>query len=128
MIDNHGYEILAKSTLVKAEVINDAIHGEPKEILPAARDYLIDLHVIIAKMKGMPKWSPKVAALTEVTKSGVEYNKALGEAFDQMLDSEDESDERYRALKANLLTQARLLNHKIEELERHTNANRIRLL
>ncbi len=113
------YELLIKSTAFKAEVLSAALRSEPREILPAARDYLIDAHLTIAQMDRMPELSKRFGALGEVTKQTVEYNKALSEAFDQMLESKEEGDARYLALKAGLLKQAKLVDDKIAELDRH---------
>jgi len=118
------YELLIKTTAVKAEILNAAIRSEPKEILPAARDYVIDAHLTIANMEKMPEWSKRFGAFAEVTKRAVEYNKSLGEAFDQMLENKEEGDQRYRELKASLLKQAIMVNHKIAELERHLHTYR----
>lgn len=116
------YEILAKSTVVKAEILNAAMHSKQEEILPAARDYLIDLHLTIAKLETMPKNVQRAGHFAEVIKRGVEYNKALGEAFDQMIDATDENDERFRAQKTTLLVQAKLIAHKITALEHEVQA------
>jgi hypothetical protein len=116
-IKNDGYQLLAKSTIVKVEVIKAAMNGDKKEVLRSAASYLWDLHITIAKMKLMPEKMQHAGTLGEIAKSAFEYNEALGEAFNGMLESEEEGDERYIALRTTLLKQARKLSAKISELE-----------
>ena len=117
LIKNDGYQLLAKSTIVKVEIIKAAVNGDKKEVLRSAASYLWDLHTTIAKMKLMPEKMQHAGALGEIAKSAFEYNEALGEAFDGMLESEEEGNERYIELRATLLKQAKKLSAKIAELE-----------
>ena len=116
-IKNDGYQLLAQSTVVKVEIIKAAMNGDQKEVVNTAGSYLYDLHTTIAKMERMPERSKQAAALAEIAKRAFEYHKALGEAFDGMLDSEEEGDERYIQLRTTLLKQAKMVSAKIAELE-----------
>jgi hypothetical protein len=118
-------EILAKSFIVKGEIINAAMHTGPKEILPLARDYVVDLHIAIAKLESMPKKSKHLADVAEVMKRAVEYNRSLGETFDEIIDIEEEDEQRYLALKATLIRQAKMISHKIAALERQVHSMKV---
>jgi hypothetical protein len=119
LIRDEGYELLAQSTVVKAEIIREAMNGDGKQIPRTAGNYLLDLHVTIAKMKGMPDRIRHGAAIAEIAKGAFEYHKGVGEAFDEMLNSEEEDNERYIQQKANLLKLAKRVSAKIAELERY---------
>jgi hypothetical protein len=119
LIHNEGYELLAQSTVVKAEIIREAMNGDGKQIPKTAGNYLLDLHMTIAKMKGMPDRIKHGAAIAEIAKGAFEYHKGIGEAFDEMLNSEEEENESYIQQKANLLRLAKRMSAKIAELERY---------
>jgi hypothetical protein len=123
-IGNDGYQLLAQSTVVKVEIIKAAMNGDQKGVVKTAGGYLYDLHTTIAKMERMPDRSKQAGALAEIAKRAFEYHNALGEAFDGMLDSEEEGDERYIQLRTNLLKQAKLVSGKIAELELYIQAHK----
>jgi len=119
LIHDEGYELLAQSTVVKAEIIREAMNGDGKQIPKTVGNYLLDLHMTIAKMKGMPDRIKHGAAIAEIAKGAFEYHKGIGEAFDEMLNSEEEENESYIQQKANLLRLAKRMSAKIAELERY---------
>lgn len=121
-IQNDGYKLLAKSAIVKVEVIKGAMNGDQKEVMKSAASYLYDLHVELAKMRGMPTRLKQAAPVAEIAKRAFEYHQALGEAFDEMLENEQQGSERYIALRASLLKQAKKISAKIAELERYVHS------
>ena len=118
-----GYKILARSTVAKGEIIYGAMNKDEEGIKKSAASYMIDLHATLGdeaaeKMSGAGKNAMGgTAAFLKIAKSSFEYNEALGKAFDQLLDADEEDEERFRSLKANLLVQAKLLSNKIKELD-----------
>lgn len=119
LIHNEGYELLAQSTVVKAEIIREAMNGDAKQIPRTAGNYLLEMNVTIAKMKGMPKKIQHGAAIADIAKSAFEYHEAIGNAFDEMLNSQEEESQSYMQQKANLLRMAKRVSVKIAELERY---------
>jgi hypothetical protein len=120
-IHDKGYELLADSMIVKAEVIHAAMNNEPKEVTIKAAGYAWDLNKKIAQIGlehvGREKTSKAVGLFAETAKLTFEYNEALGKVFDDMLDNEEEGDQRYVSLKASLLKQAKRVSGQISALE-----------
>jgi hypothetical protein len=110
-----GAEILTKTTVVKAEIINGAMNHDEEGIIKSAVSYSYDLNTTLAEMTG--KKGEAGAALAKVAKSAFEYNEQIGKAFDQLIDDDLESLERAYALKRNIVHQAKLLSQKIDEME-----------
>lgn len=120
-IHDEGYKLLAKSMIVKGEVIHAAMNSEPEEVTRKAAGYLYDLHVTLAKMgfkhAGRVKTEKAVGLLAETAKRAFEYNETLGKVFEGMLESQEEGDQRYISLKTTLLKQARRVSAQISALE-----------
>jgi len=108
-----AYEILLKTTAVKVEVIHDAINGDHEGVVKTAASYVYDLHTKIAEMLE----AERLAAFAEIAKQTFEYNEQIGKAFDEMLESGEQSEEQYRMLKATISSQAKRLSAKIKLLE-----------
>jgi hypothetical protein len=122
---DEGYKLLAKSMFVKAEVIHAAVNHKPKDVQKKAASYLYDMHLKLAEMTldhaKHTKTKHAVHLLADTAKRAFEYNEALGEIFDGMLEAEEEGDQRYVELRTSLLKQARMLSGKISALERAVN-------
>lgn len=113
-IDNKGYELLTKSTVVKVELIHGAMNEDKEGLLKTAISYLYDLHTAIAEIAD----AKKTAAFAEIAKSAFEYNEQVGNAFEELLEGDVESRTQYLSLKATISHQARQLSRTIGELEK----------
>jgi hypothetical protein len=112
-VENDGYQIVIKTTAVKAEIINSAMNGDREGVVKTAATYVYDLHAKIGDMMG----AKKVAVFAEIAKQTFEYNEQIGKAFDEMLESSERSEEQFRMLKATISSQAKRLSEKINALE-----------
>ena len=110
---NTGYDILTKSTVAKAEIINSAMNQDPKGIMKTATSYVYDLHTTMADIGG----AKKTAAFGEIAKKTFDYNEKLGTAFDEAIQNDWESTERYLSLKRTIANQAKRISASIQELE-----------
>jgi hypothetical protein len=113
--NNKAAKILTKSAVVKVEVIKGAMNHDGEGIIKSAVNYTYDLNVEIAEMTG--EKGEAGAAFAKVAKSAFEYNEQIGKAFDQLIDDDEESQERADALKRTLVLRAKLLSKQIDEME-----------
>ncbi len=113
---NKGTQLLAKSAVVKVEVIRGAMNHDEEGVIKSGLTYAYDMNTTAAEMTG--EKGEAVAAVMKVGKSAFEYNEQIGKAFDQLIDDDLESEERFHEAKANLVNQAKRLSKTIEELER----------
>ena len=111
-----GVKLLAKSSVVKVEVINNAMNQDAKGVMKSAASYTRDLHTTVFKEAGFKK-TAAVGEMTKIAQSAFTYNEQIGKAFDEMLQGSSESEERYQSLKTTILTQARQLSKRIAEME-----------
>jgi hypothetical protein len=111
-----GVKLLAKSTVVKVEVINNAMNQDAKGVTKSAASYIRDLNTTAFKEAGFKK-TAAVGEVTKIAQSAFTYNEQIGKAFDEMIQGSSESEERYQMLKTTILTQARQLSKRIAELE-----------
>lgn len=114
--NNDGYRILTQTTVVKVEVIRAAMNEDKEGLMKSAGSYLIDLHVAIAEST-KKVGAERVAAFVKISKDAFEYNEKVGNAFDELLDGDRETAERYLSLKTSLVHQARRLSRTIAELQ-----------
>jgi hypothetical protein len=113
---NPTAEILTKSTVVKVEIIKGALNHDHEEVIRSGASYLADLHATVAEMTKSDT-GETVAAFTRVAKSAFEYNDQIGKAFDQLIEDDQESKERFESLKRNLERDARRLSQQISKME-----------
>ena len=127
LIDDEGYGILAKSMIVKGEIIHAAMNNDREEVVKDAAKYGYELHAKIAelglKSAGHNKTGKAVKLFTDTAKRAFEYNEELGKVFDEMIESQEEGDQRYISLKTTLLKQAKRIAAQISELERTVGAD-----
>jgi hypothetical protein len=110
-------KVLAKSTVVKAEIIVNAMNSDTKGLVKSAASYTLDLHAIAFKEAGLKRLAG-IAELTKVAQSAFTYNEQIGKAVNETLAVSSESEERYQALRATIVRQARVLSARIAALER----------
>jgi hypothetical protein len=113
--DNKGAELLTKTTVVKVEIIKGALNSDKEGVIKSGVSYIYDLHTSIAEMTG--RKGEVGAAFAKIAKGAFEYNDQIGKAFDEIIDNEQESRERFESLKRNLVRQAQQLSRKIFEME-----------
>ncbi len=111
--DSEAVEISTKLAVAEVEVVNSAMNQDEKGVITTAATYLYDLHTTIGEMIG---WK-KTATFAKIAESAFNYNEELGKAFDEMLESTNEANERYSVLKTNLLIQAKNISKRIVEME-----------
>jgi hypothetical protein len=115
---NEGYRIATKSAVVKVEIIKSAMNGDKEGLLKSAASYLYDLHTTLgdlAENAGVKR----VSAFAKIAKDAFEYNEKTGEAFEELLQGDLETQERYHALKTTLIHQARRLSATIDDLDEY---------
>jgi len=117
-----GVKLLAKSTVVKVEVINNAMNQDAKGVMKSAASYVRDLNTTAFKEAGFEK-TAAVGELTKIAQSAFTYNEQVGKAVDEMIQGSSENEERYQSLKTTILTQARQLSKRIAEFEQLTKSS-----
>jgi hypothetical protein len=106
-------KLIIKSATVKVEVVHRAMNQDSKGVLKKALDYAYDLHVKLGELAG----HKKAAAFAKIAKQAFDYNESLGKIFDEAVDADYETVRRHQSLKTSLVTQARRISRKIEEVE-----------
>lgn len=112
-----GVQVLASSTMLKVEIVNNAMNHDAKGLTRTVASYVRDLNTAAFESAGMKK-TAATGELTKIAQTAFTYNEQIGKAFDEMLSLTGENDERYQSLKVTMVTQGRQLSKRIDELER----------
>jgi hypothetical protein len=106
-------KFLAKTTVIKTELIVGAMNGSGKGLRKSGAEYMAELTKFPLKALG----SDRAAALVGIAKETFAYNDAINNAFDELLATRIENKERYLSAKRMLVRQAAQFQKKIDELD-----------
>lgn len=121
---NKGYQIATNTLLLPREIINNAMNQNEEGLIKSVASYVWDLHATLLEIMEDEIQNPsgsKIAGVgAKVMKIGndlFEFYQKVGEAFNELLGNEQETQERYLMFKTTLAHQARQLSKKINDLD-----------
>ncbi len=125
-VHNEGYKLAAESTVLPMEVVSSALNRDKRGAIKGTVEFIYDQHTNIfdmladdEKKGGGANAFKALSAVMKIAKSGYEYNEKLGEAFDEFLEEDEQSEERLRALKNTMLEQAKRIEAQVSQFQEY---------